>query len=217
MHSCVASYLSTPCDRISRPLHSGAACGPDSPDHLTVPDIVRSLNCRVHCGLGRFCCGLSADLYDIIRSLRRVSDGISRMESDLTQSLIYLGLDAPQSATKLVRMPWMSDELNEDEAWSVVALAHLAFDAPGALERIMSMPWVADGISEDDSWAITAVSDLAMESGGAASRLVSYHWFADDIDAEESMVMSMLGSISYETVSAAQFMGMQFLDSIEAG
>ena len=139
------------------------------------------------------------------------------MESDPAQSLIYLGLDAPQSATKLVRMPWMSDELNEDEAWSVVALAHLAFDAPGALERIMSMPWVADGISEDDSWAITAVSDLAMESCGAASRLVSYHWFSDDIDAEESMVVSILGSISYETDSATQFIGMQFLDSIEAG
>ncbi|MXY21593.1 MAG: hypothetical protein F4Y49_09710 [Dehalococcoidia bacterium] len=158
-----------------------------------------------------------ADTYHAIARFRWVSDGISSMESVPAQALIYLGLDAPQSARKLLRMRWMSDELSEDEAWAVGALAHLAFDAPGIFQKTVSMPWVADGISEDESWAITALSDLAMESGGAASWLSSYDWFADDINAEESMVVSTLGSISYETGSAAQFMGMQFLDSIEPG
>ena len=158
-----------------------------------------------------------ADTFHIISRLGWVSDGISRMEADPAQSLIYMGLDAPQSARQLLTMPWMSDDLNKDEAWAVGALAHLAFDAPGTFEKTVSMPWVADGISQDESRAITAVSGLAMESGGAAAWIASYHWFADGIDADESLVVSMLGSISYETGSAARFMGMQFLDSIEPG
>ena len=158
-----------------------------------------------------------ADTYHTISRLGWVSDGISRIEADPAQSLIYLGLDAPQSARQLLRIPWMSDDLNEDEAWVFGALAHLAFDAPGAFEKTVSMPWVADGISDGESWAITAVSELAMESSRAAAWLASYHWFADGIDADESMVVSMLGSISYETGSAARFMGMPFLESIEPG
>lgn len=158
-----------------------------------------------------------ADTYHTISRLGWVSDGISRMEADPAQSLIYLGLDALQSARQLLRMTWMSDDLNEDEAWVFGALAHLAFDAPGTFEKTVSMPWVSDGISEDESWAITAVSELAMETGGAAAWIASYHWFADGIDADESMVVSMLGSISYETGSAARFMGMPFLESIEPG
>ena len=156
-----------------------------------------------------------ADTYHTISRLGWVLDGISRMEADPAQSLIYLGLDAPQSARRLLRMSWMSDDLTEDEAWVVSALAHLAFDALGTFEKTVSMPWVADGIGEDESWAITSVSDLAMESGGTAAWIASYHWFADGINADEAMVVSMLGSISYETGSAARFMGMQFLDSIE--
>lgn len=149
--------------------------------------------------------------------LQWVSDGISKVESERTQSLIALGLDTPQLARHLLRMSWLSDELNLPEASAINALVHLASDAPGTFEKVVSMPWVADGISQEDSCAIGSVSILAMESGSAAAWLVSYPWFTDGIDTTEANVITTLGLISSETESAAQFLGMPFLDSIEPG
>ena len=156
-----------------------------------------------------------ADIYHAIARLRWVLDGISSTESDPAQTLIYLGLDAPESARALIEMPWLSGELSEDEAWAVGALGYLALDAPDAFERVVSLPWMADGVSEDESWAISSLSDLAMESSAAATRLASYHWLADGLDTDEANVITMLGSISYETGSGSKFVGMRFLDSIE--
>ena len=155
------------------------------------------------------------DIYHTIARLRWIMDGISRTELDPAQTLIYLGLDAPESARALIEMPWLSGDLSEDEAWAVGALSYLAFDAPDAFERIVSLPWMEDGVSEDESWVLSSLSDLAMESSAAATRLASYHWLANGLDTDEADVITMLGSISYETGSGSKFVGMSFLDSIE--
>ena len=155
------------------------------------------------------------ETYHAIARLGWALDGISGMETDPAQALIYLGFEAPASVGALLRMPWLSDELSEDESWAASALGYLALDAPHAFERMMEMGWIADGVSEDESWAVSSLSDVATESRDAANRLVSYHWFADGIDVDEAAAVTTLGSISYETGSAAKLVGMRFLDSIE--
>ena len=54
------------------------------------------------------------DTYHAIARLRWVTDGISKMESDPAQSLIYLGLEAPESAREILTMSWLAGELSED-------------------------------------------------------------------------------------------------------
>ena len=155
------------------------------------------------------------EIYHSIAGLRWVLDGLSRLESDPAQSLIDLGLENPESMRTLLKMAWLNSDISEDEAWAVSSLGYLAFEAPDAFERMMDMPWIADGVSEGESWTLSSILDLAVESPNAVTQLLSKPWFGGGIDMDEAAAVSMLGSISYETRAAAQFVGMQFLDSIE--
>ena len=142
-------------------------------------------------------------------------DGVSRVESEPAQSLVTLALEDPEAARELLRMSWLTDDLNEDEAWTVGTLAYLAFDSPETFRRIAALPWTADGIDTDESWALGSLSDIALDAPNAAEQLASYPWFTDGLHTDEVTVVTALGSISYETGAGADLVGMNFLDSIE--
>ena len=154
-------------------------------------------------------------VYDSIASLVWVSDGISALEADPIQALIYLAIDDPVAAEVLLKLRWLADGINEDELWVVTSIGYLAYDTPDVASELVAMPWLSDGVDAKESWAVSPLVDISEESPDTVRQLISKSWYADGIGEDDSLVVEMLGYLAHDTGAASELFGMTFLDSIE--
>ena len=156
------------------------------------------------------------DLYpDIgveVARLNWVGDGITWNEEFVLEELSYVVSEDPElvrafvnqehrsyllevgsgSAERAADYPWLTDDVNALELWTIIGIARIAERNPGFAERVLGYTWLADGINEAEALGLGALSRWALLAPELVDRVLKYSWLDDGITDAEGGVLSVL-------------------------
>ena len=177
------------------------------------------------------------DLYpDIgveVARLNWVGDGITWNEEFVLEELSYVVSEDPElvravvnqehrsyllevgsgSAERAADYPWLTDDVNALELWTIIGIARIAERNPGYAERVLGYTWLADGINEAEARGLGALSRWALLAPELVDRVLKYSWLDDGITDAEGGVLSVLHTFAERggVEAAKQVMDYQWL------
>ena len=177
------------------------------------------------------------DLYpDLAAGVARliwVGDGITWNEEFVLEELSYVVSEDPElvravvnqehrsyllevgsgSAERAADYPWLADDVNALELWTIIGIARIADRNPSFAERVLGCTWLADGITEAEARGLGALSRWALLAPELVDRVLKYSWLDDGITDAENDTLSVLYSFAERggVEAAKQVMDYQWL------
>ncbi len=134
-------------------------------------------------------------LYDSIRSVGWVRDGIDDSEMETIEQILVTAAYFEDLAESLIALHWVADQIDEAEFTAIDYLDGVADFSEVAAERIVSLDWFTDGITEAEAQVVRYLFGIAYEDKSAIERIVDMPFLrtlepADvvAVDSLESMV-----------------------------
>ena len=160
------------------------------------------------------------DLYpDLAAGVARliwVGDGITWNEEFVLEELSYVVSEDPElvravvnqehrsyllevgsgSAERAADYPWLTDDVNALELWTIIGIARIADRNPSFAERVLGCTWLADGITGAEARGLGALSRWALLAPELVDRVLKYTWLGDGITDAENDTLSVLYSFA---------------------
>ena len=148
-----------------------------------------------------------ADISERLFDMQWVVNGVSDDDSTAAHRLFLITLYAPDSAARLVDMPFLQS-IEQADVITLDALSSIARGDPDDLADILARPQFKDGIMDDQA---TAIAMLSSFQGGAwlirnkpdlAYAIGSLPWVADGVEDSEREALELMLSIDREGYAA---------------
>ena len=138
-----------------------------------------------------------------IQSLRWVEDGLSDLERQAIDELLYIAVGGPNNLEVSLGLPWVQDDITETERDALERLSRLAHDSEQAAATVITLPWVQDDITGTERDALEWIGWLAKNSEQAASAINALPWVQDDITDTERDALEWLSRLAQDSEQAA--------------
>ena len=142
-----------------------------------------------------------------------VKDGLSEMERDAIDELLYIGAgDVPNLETTL-GLPWVQDAISKVEQDAIESLRNIGFDdTTGNLEAALGLPWVQDAISKVERDATESLRNIGYYDSQNLAAALGLPWVQDAISEVEHDALDWIAAVSYyDPEVVAAIVPMQFL------
>lgn len=142
-----------------------------------------------------------------IKRLEWARDGFDKVESAVTQDLLYTAVSDLGLASRIVSLGWLTDGIDPTEAEAVSDLRLLAQNAADAAEQVLALRWVTDGIDSAEAEALDSLAWISRHDAAAAARIADMPFVATieppDVTALRSLLtLAVFWPESFERVLA---------------
>ena len=153
-------------------------------------------------------------LADSIESLDWTKDGLTTIESEAIQDLLYVAVVSIPAASTIVSWDWVLDGIIEVEAQALRWMNNVNGDE--VIFAIVSLDWVQDRIDSLEVEAIEQLSYVAFNDTDVAGSVVSLDWVQDGIhDTELAFIDHLAGVTKANTAAASKVVSLDWvLDGI---
>ena len=138
-----------------------------------------------------------------IQSLRWVEDGLSDLERQAIDELLYIAVGGLNNLEVSLSLPWVQDDITETERDALERLSRLAHDSEQAAATVITLPWVQDDITGTERDALEWIGWLAKNSEQAASAINALPWVQDNITETERDALKWLSWLAHYSEEAA--------------
>ena len=166
------------------------------------------------------------NLYRDLTALPWVRDGVTELEQEASDDLLYIGVYDIDNLRAVLGLRWVQDDMTEVEGrallWlgQVSLLTYLGHSSAQNATTIIALPWFQDGVTETESGALRSLAWLGGEDDASGEDIVTsvmaLRWFRDGINETEGDLLLWLAYLDYWSEEAAvAVVDMPFLSSIE--
>ena len=166
------------------------------------------------------------DLYRQLTTLTWISDGVTELEQEAVDNLVYIGGYYVNDLSSVLRLGWVRDDITEVEVsalhWlsQVSLLTYLGHSSAQNATTIIALPWFRDGVTEIEAETVRSLAWLGDEDDASGvditEAVAALRWFRDGINQTEHDLLLWLAYLKYESEEAAvEVVDMPFLSSIE--
>ena len=92
-------------------------------------------------------------------------------------------------------MPWVGDNITEDEKWALRYISDIHEADPSFGERVAALPWVADDITNHETSALLYLRDIHAIEPLFGESVTAITWFADGILEDERWALRYIRDI----------------------
>ena len=165
------------------------------------------------------------ELASAIKKSPWVSDGVTEIERDALQELLWLAATEKAHIWKLLQARWLEDGPNAYEIDAIERMSWLTQTSPELGAELWEAAWLHDDITAYEVDAMQQLDWTAQTSPELGAKLWERGWLKDDVTADELTVMQNLNWVAQsddETFQqstievAVQILDMPFLDSVES-
>ena len=139
-------------------------------------------------------------LYRQVAGLPWVEDGLTEMERDAIDELLYIGIWDTRSLEAALGLPWVQDAILDVERDALEQLRSIGNYAPEVLAAIIPMPFF-QVLDITDVLALRSIRGLG--SDGALAALVEHPVFQDGISEDETTLVAAAGTMSKSPVDVS--------------
>lgn len=150
-----------------------------------------------------------ADISERLFDMQWVADGVSHDDSTVAHRLLPIILFAPDSAVRLIDMPFLQT-IEQADVRTLYSLLRIARGNPDDLSDILAHPQFKDGITDDQA-AVLAV--LIENAPNLVNTLLDLEWVVDEVwNEDEELAVQRLAWLG---ATAMRLMDMPFLQTLE--
>ena len=131
-------------------------------------------------------------LYRQIQQSPWVQDGLSEVEIDTIDDLLYMAAGDIANVRAVLRMPWLQDAVSETEYNIIYWLKRVGYEFPQATAAMIPMPFL-ESPDADDAFAIRGINALVYE--GLIEPLMDHPTFQDGITDAETILFAAAGTL----------------------
>ena len=135
-------------------------------------------------------------LYRQLVALPWVEDGLSELERDTIDQLLYIGVSDIPSLRTTLGLPWVQDAISEVEYDAIDWLSNLGVRDIPNLAAVIAMPFLHTPDSTD-VLALRSIHRLARED--ALTPLMDHPLFLDGITDDETTLVAAVGTLYRDT------------------
>ena len=135
-------------------------------------------------------------LYRQIADLPWVEDGLSQLERDTIDQLLYIGVSDIPSLRTTLGLPWVQDAISEVEYDAIDWLSNLGVRDIPNLAAVIAMPFLHTPDSTD-VLALRSIHSSARED--ALTPLMDHPLFLDGITDDETTLVAAVGTLYRDT------------------
>ena len=132
------------------------------------------------------------DLYRQIQRFPWVQDGLSELETDTIDELIYMGAEDVANLRAALGMPWLQDAVSETEHNIIYWLKRVGYEAPQATTAMIPMPFL-ESPDTGDVLAIHGIYTLAYED--LTESLMDHPTFQEGITDAQTTLVAATGAV----------------------
>ena len=136
-------------------------------------------------------------LYRQIEELPWVEDGLSEVERDAIDQLLYIAVADTQSLAATLGLPWVRDAISEVERDALDQLSGIGYSDSQSLAATLGLPWVRDAISEVERDALDQLSGIGYSDSQSLAATLGLPWVRDAISEVERDALDQLSGIGY--------------------
>ena len=119
-------------------------------------------------------------------------------------------------ASEIKSLPWVAEEIQEDEQDAIQSLVHLAAFFESIFVVLMEKPWVDDDLDVIERAVIEDLHVLADVDEAVALKTLNMPWFTDGIEGLEAGAIREILHLSYKNADeASHIVSMPFLETLE--
>ena len=137
------------------------------------------------------------DLYRQIQRFPWVQDGLSQLETDTIDELIYIGVDELANLRETLNLPWLQDAISEREYEAIDRLGRLGYHDTANLASVLSLPWVQDAISETEYDIIYWLASLGYDDEKAVAAVIAMP-FLESPDTSDVLAIEGISTLAHE-------------------
>ena len=123
---------------------------------------------------------------------------------EVAEWLIDLWIREPGLGDSVAQIPWLADDVDDDELWALLGLTEISSLDLGLAKTVVASPWFPDGINPHEGNVIHGLSIIAFLGIGQAKTVAALPWLTDDITEHEGLAILRLGSIASQNHDLAQ-------------
>ena len=142
------------------------------------------------------------DLYRQIQRFPWVQDGLSQLETNTIDELVYMGADEIDSLRTVLGLPWLQDNILETEYEAIDRLGVLGYHDTANLTSVLSLPWVQDAISETEYDIIYWLASLGYDDEKAVAAVIAMP-FLKSPDTSDVRAIRGMHRLAYKSVLSA--------------
>lgn len=136
-----------------------------------------------------------------IKRLAWVQDGVSEMETETIQDLLFVAVTSHTVASSILSFTWVQDGMEEVEADAINWLNNIG--SAEVTSAAVSLGWVEDGIEPIEAGVIQQISYIDYDSSTIALSVVSLAWVRDGVEEVEADAIYWLRNIGSEEVASS--------------
>ena len=137
------------------------------------------------------------DLYRQIQWFAWVQDGLSSLETNTIDELLYIGAGEIDSLREILNLPWVQDDILEREYEVIDRLGLLGYHDTGNLTSVLSLPWVQDAISETEYDIIYWLASVSYDDEKAVAAVIAMP-FLESPDTGDVLAIAGINTLAYE-------------------
>ena len=152
-------------------------------------------------------------LYRQLAALPWVEDGLSELERDTIDQLLYIGVSDIPSLRTTLGLPWVQDAISEVEYDAIDWLSNLGVSDIPSLRTTLGLPWVQDAISEVEYDAIDWLSNLGVRDIPNLAAIIAMP-FLQTPDTTDVLALRSMHRLANKEALAPLIEHASFLDGI---
>ena len=186
-----------------------------TPTHLSAIDVVRQSTAWKTLRSVRDLEWELPELTTAVLSLPWVMDGITEVETEDVQELVWAGLHDPDVLRFAVQTSWVVDGLSDDERDVVASLWMVAFEDKAVGRWLIGLPFIKD-VTPENAEGAANLARLGFLGRTFAETAFKTWWIADGLDHRETqMADSLLLIAGRDQETALRILDMPFLTTVE--
>ena len=135
------------------------------------------------------------DLYRQIQRFAWVQDGLSSLETNTIDELLYIGVDEIANLRETLNLPWLQDAISEREYEAIDRLRALGYYDPASLEAALKLSWLQDTVSETEYDIVHWLASVGYEAPQVIVAMISMP-FLESPDANDALAIRSMARLA---------------------
>ena len=152
-------------------------------------------------------------LYRQLAALPWVEDGLSQLERDTIDQLLYIGVSDITSLETTLGLPWVQDAISEVEYGALDRLSYLGVVDIPSLRATLGLAWVQDAISAVEYDTIDWLENLGYEDVPNLAAIIAMP-FLQTLDNTDVLALRSMHRLAHEEALVPLIEHASFLDGI---
>ena len=135
------------------------------------------------------------DLYRQIQRFAWVQDGLSSLETNTIDELLYIGADEIANLRETLNLLWVQDDILEREYEAIDRLRVLGYHDTANLTSVLSLPWTQDAISETEYDIIYWLASASFDDEKAVAAVITMP-FLESPDTNDALAIRSIARLA---------------------